>query len=113
MSVYPRKDGVYVYDFQIKRVRFCGTTGVTSERAAKEIERTRKREARQQLATARAQRLGPMTVNIAFDRFWQEVADPDYDGTWRKTVWTALGWLAEQLGPTTLIRDIGPNKITE
>jgi integrase len=112
MSVYPRKDGVYVYDFQVQRVRFSGATGVKSRRAAEEIERTRWQEARQHLAAIRAQRSGPMTVNIAFDRFWQEVAD-QYDGNYRATVWKALGWLSEALGPTTLIRDIGPNRITE
>ena len=112
MSVFPRKDGVYVYDFQIQRVRFSGTTGVKSRRAAEEIEHTRRQEARQHLATIRAQRSGPMTVNVAFDRFWTEVGD-DYDGTYRATVWKALGWLARSLGPSTLIRDIGPNRITE
>ena len=113
MSVYRRKDGVYAYDFEIQRVRFCGTTGCKSRRTAEEIERQKRREAHRHLASIRAQRTAPMSVNVAFDRFWTEVADPTYEGTYRQTVWTALGWLAEQLGPSTLLRDIGPNKITE
>ena len=35
MSVYPRgKKGIYVYDFQIERVPFFGSTGCTTKRDA-------------------------------------------------------------------------------
>lgn len=53
-----------------------------------------------------------MAVDVAVDRFWLEVA-LHYSGTYKKTVWAALRWLVKELGATTLIRDIGPNKITE
>lgn len=112
MSVYPRADGIYVYDFQIKGIRFCGTTGVRSKRAADEAERKAREAAKQTVAAIRDQRTGPMTINVAFDRFWVEVGE-HYRGSYRALVWSALEWLAGQLGPNTLLRDIGPNKITE
>ena|ERR1035437_9816697 len=112
MSVYPRADGLYVYDFQIKRVRFYGPTGVKSKRAAEEFERIKREDAKQTLAKVQDQRTGPMTVNVAFDLFWSEVGDR-YTGTYRKTVWKALAWLMKELGTNTLLRDIGPNRITE
>lgn len=113
MSVFKRPGAKYYeFDFQIQRVRFCGSTGCTSERAAKDFERTRKIEERQKLAAIKESRTGPMTINVAFDRFWSEVGDR-YTGTYRTTVWTALAWMMEEFGKATLIRDIGPNRITE
>jgi integrase len=55
-----------------------------------------------------------MTFNAALDRFWLEVGE-HYTGTYKQTVWTALQWLLERsnIGASTLLRDIGPNKITE
>lgn len=112
MSVYPRADGIYVYDFQLKSVRFYGPTGTKSKRAAEDFERSKREEAKQTLARIREQRDAPMTANVAFGRFWQEVGDR-YTGTYRKTVWAALEWLSDELGANTLLRDIGPNRITE
>lgn len=112
MSVYRRTDGVFAFDFQLRGVRFCGSTGVKSERAAKDIERQKRQQARQRLALAREQRTAPMTINVAFDRFWSEVGD-HYSGSYRQTVWGALRWLTAELGASTLIREIGPNIITQ
>ena len=56
-----------------------------------------------------------MTVNVAFDRFWLEVgahySGGNEKGSYRKTVWTALKWLAGALKPATLLRDIDGSKI--
>jgi hypothetical protein len=48
--------------------------------------------------------------HVAFDRFWSEVGDR-YSGTYRKTVWAAIEWLARELGPDTLLRHIGPTEL--
>lgn len=112
MSVYPRRDGIYVYDFECQRLRFYGSTGVRGRRAAERIEAAKREEARQHVATIQAQRTGPMSVNVAFDRFWSDVGDR-YTGTYRKTVWAGLTWMADRLGANTLLRDIGPNRVTE
>ncbi len=55
-----------------------------------------------------------MTFDAALERFWREVGD-HYRGTYKQTVWTALGWLLEEsgIGADTRLPDIGPNKITE
>lgn len=112
MSVYPRKNGIYVYDFEVKGVRFFGSTGCTSKRAAQEYERDKRKEVTP-IANARATaRNGPMTVAVAFDKFWAEVGD-GYSGTYRQTVWSSLAWLMDQLGKNTVLRDIGPAKVND
>lgn len=112
MSVYPRADGIYVYDFQIKGVRFCRSTGVRSKRAAEEAERKAREAAKQTVAAIRDQRTGPMTINVAFDRFWVEVGE-HYKGSYGKLVWASFEWLIDHFGANTLLRDIGPNRISE
>src|SRR5688572_20897186 len=112
MSVYPRADGIYVYDFQIKRVRFYGSTGCRSKREAKAFEDQRREAEKQKLKLVHDQRTGPLTVNAAFDRFWTEVGE-HYSGSYRDLVFWSLGWLLEQIGPNTLIREIGANRVTE
>lgn len=112
MSVYPRKDGIYVFDFWVEGVRFFGSTRRRNQRDAAAVERARREDAKRTTALSRQQRTAPMTVNVALDRFWAEVGS-GYKGTYGKTVWAALGWLLDELGSNTLIRDIGPNTITE
>lgn len=112
MSVYRRADGIYVYDFQLRRVRFYGSTGCTNRRDAEAIERQCREAQKQILRTAKAQATGHLTVNAAFGRFWQEVGC-HYRGTYGKTIDTALEWLTLALGAETLLRDIGGNRITE
>ena len=79
MSVYPRANGIYCYDFQLKRIRFFGTTGVSSRREAEAVERTAREQAKKQLAAVKDQRTGPLNVSAAFDRFWLEVGQR-YEG---------------------------------
>lgn len=112
MSVYPRADGIYVYDFWHKGVRFYGPTGTRTERDARAVERARREEAMRSVAVARAQRAAPMTVNVAFDRFWDEVGC-HYTGTYRKLVLAGLAWMAKEFGPAALLADIGTDRIAE
>lgn len=112
MSVYPRADGIYVFDFQHKGLRHYGTTGRTTRREAKEIERQKREEVRSRHLTHEAQRTGPMTFGVALARFWEEVGSA-YTGTYRTTVFAAVDWLEQTIGAGVLLRDLGPNKITE
>jgi integrase len=112
MSVYKRADGIYVYDFQIQGVRFFGSTGGREEAAALKVEDEQRVKARAHLSLVVEQRTAPMTVNVAFDRFWVEVGDR-YSGNYRKTVWASLVWLSAQFGPKTRLSDIGPSVIAE
>lgn len=82
MSVYrPRhKDGsprspFYQYDFVVRGVRFCGSTGETEERKAKATERRLKAEATQEIAN-RVHR-DQTEIAVVFGRFWEEVAQHD------------------------------------
>jgi len=115
VSVYPRgKKGIYVYDFQIERVPFFGSTGCTTKREALAVEAERRKQAVRELAARKATMSGRLTFNAALDRLWIEVGEY-YTGTYKQTVWKALEWLLESsgIGANTLLRDIGPNKITE
>lgn len=112
MSVYPRKNGIYVYDFEIKGLRFFGSTGLRSKRAAEEFERDRRKEAAKVADAVVKQRAAPMTINAATDRFWEEVGT-HYKGNYRQTVWTALGWMVEQSGKNTILRDIGASQVND
>jgi hypothetical protein len=111
VSLYVR-NGKYYYDFWLGGVRFHGPTGAASKREAKGVEDAAREQARAQAKRAIEQRTAPMTVSVAFDRFWVEKAS-GYSGTWGKTVFAALGWMAEVFGPNTLLRDIGPNRIRQ
>jgi integrase len=112
MSVYPRKNGIYHYDFKISGVRFYGTTGCTSRREAEKFEGAKREEAEALARTATEQRNAPMTVNVAFDKFWLEVGS-HYKGSYGQTFLGALAWLTNELGANTLIRDISSNRIIE
>lgn len=112
MSLVKRGE-VYHFEFWHRGVRFRGSTGEKSKRVAKQVEESEREKARARVTAAREQRAAPMTVNVAFDRFWIEVGEPTYSGTYRQTVFTALAWLTKEFGPNTLLRDLGPNRITE
>lgn len=112
MSVTRRENGIYDYDFRRGGLRFCSSTGSRSEREAKRIERVKIQEAERNIARYKAQKSGPICVDVAFDRFWTEVGD-SYRGSYRATVFKALADLLADLGKDTLLRDIGPNTITE
>ena len=112
MSVIRRKNGIYDYDFWRRGLRFCGSTGSRSEREARRVERLKIEEAERNIARYQAQKSGPISVDVAFDRFWAEVGD-SYHGSYRATVFKALADLLADLGKDTLLRDIGPNAITE
>src|SRR6185312_6629482 len=112
MSVWKRPDGIYQYDFQLERRRYTGPTGEREKRAALTVEQRAREAAREALRKQKVAsgEAGPITVEMACARFWTEVAD-HYSGNWRQTVWGALGWLQAELGPATLLRDIGSNRI--
>lgn len=113
MPVYKRKGtDVYVYDTWRHGIRFCGTAGRVSKRAAEAFERADIARKQQILARHAEQATAPMTVSVAFDRFWAEVGD-HYTGTWRTTTWGALRWLTDRLGGSALIAEIDANKLTE
>jgi len=114
MSVYPRgKKGVYVYDFQIERKPFFGSTGCTTKREALAFESQVRKQALIQLAGRKAGRGSPLSLDAALDRLWLEVG-AHYKGTYGKTVFAALDWLLNKsgIGAKTLLADIGPAMVS-
>ncbi|MFG1465217.1 site-specific integrase [Xanthobacter sp. DSM 24535] len=106
MSVYkPKGSPFFHFDFQFRGVRFHGTTGCTSRREAERHE-TRQREAARETLSAAGPGGAAMTVNVAMARFFTEVGQ-HYRGNYRETFDSALEWLTIQLGPKTLLKDIG------
>lgn len=69
MSVYKPKNSPYwAYDFQIKRRRFHGSTGVETKRAAESIER----KIREQAAKGELDDAARMSLDEAAARWWDE-----------------------------------------
>src|SRR5262249_1677388 len=117
MSVFKRKgakNGTYSYAFKLKGRKFFGTTGTTSKREAREIEKQKHAEAIVEMAKFADARSPRMTFDAALERLWDEVCQY-YKGTYRTTVETALAWLLEKsgIGGATRLCDIGPSKVTE
>lgn len=116
MSIFPRgKKGIYHYSFRLKGLQFQGTTETSDAKQAKAVERERYEEALVAIRTARIVNGAPMTLDAAFDRFWEEVGS-HYPNTWGKTVETALKWLADErksgLNLNTLVRDLSAAMVT-
>jgi integrase len=112
MSVYRRASGIYHYDFKFNRVRFYGSTSLTSKREAELFEQAKREEAKERAAFVKEQRSAPMTVNVAFDKFWLTTGQ-HYKGSYQPTFFGALAWLAKELGANTLLRDLTQNRIAD
>src|SRR5262245_29904828 len=98
MSVFPRgKGGIYSYSFQLEGHPFFGTTGCTTKRDALAFEADIRKQKIKELALRKASQSGPLTLDAALERLWQEVGQ-HYTGTYGKTVETALAWLLEKSG---------------
>jgi integrase len=109
MSVFRVKNSPYYqFDFQIRGLRFYGSTEAKNEREAKEVEKAKRAEAARLVTDSIATGRAPMTVAVACDRWWDEVgrhgSDPDLE--------RALGWLAEQLGPKVALHDINDDAVS-
>lgn len=97
MSVYkPAKSPFYAYDFVVNGHRFHGSTGTASKREALKHEAEVRQQAKADLAALKATGQGPLTINIAADRYWVEVGQHlvNRDDTLR-----ALERLVKYFGP--------------
>lgn len=73
MSVYrPTGSSYYVFDFRRGGRRFLGSTGAQTKRAAKIVETAEKTKAEDQVRKERESGRKPMTIDVAFGRYWQE-----------------------------------------
>lgn len=96
MSVYkPAKSPFYAYDFVVGGHRFHGSTGTASKREALKHETEVRQQAKVDVAALKATGQGPLTIDIAADRYWVEVGQHQVN---RNDTLRALGRLVKYFG---------------
>jgi integrase len=105
MSVYkPGKSPFWHYDFVWQGVRFHGSTGVTTRRAAERVEILKRREAAE--SGGKIDHTKGMTLDQAAGRWWEEVG---HRRAGSRTVELRIETVLRLLGPKTPLVDIdGP-----
>ena len=104
MSVYkPAKSPFYAYDFQIRQVRFTGSTSCTGKRDAETFEKQRKAEARIEVAALTAQENAPLNFATAAARYYLQVGQ-HLRGDGPSNCQWSLNWLEHEIGSTTRAR---------
>jgi hypothetical protein len=104
MSVYRHKGSPFWhFDFQVRGVRFHGSTGTGDRRKAEQVERTEREKAK---AARRTVADVPHTLGEAITRFWHEKGQHDAtsDDTLRNLV-----WLGNAIGEHRPLTDIDGN----
>ncbi len=80
MSVFKEPKSPYFrYDFRLAGHRFFGSTKATNKKEAESIERDLKAKARADLEAKKRTRNGPLTLDMAAGRYWQEVGQHHAD----------------------------------
>lgn len=99
-GLYRRKDSpLWSYDFQVRGHRFCGETDTANRREAERIVEAERKHAKDALAAAgRAAGNQPMTIEVAFSRYWLEVGQHHVNAD---TTEAELAWLQEHFGKKT------------
>jgi integrase len=114
MPVYKRKNTpFYVYDLQVNG-RFYGSTGAKSKREAERVEDDLKRQAREQARkaaeAAEAHENGPLTLDVAAGRYWQEIGQHHAGSA---DTWRDLERLVAYFGPGKLLADITDDHVAK
>jgi integrase len=112
MSVYKSKNTpCYVYNFKVGGRRFYGSTGTKSKREAERVEADLKRQAREQARRqAQAHENGPLTLDVAAGRYWQEVGQHHAGNA---DTWRDLERLVAYFGPGKLLADITDDHVAK
>lgn len=106
MSVYkPAKSPFYAYDFQIRGIRFTGSTGCTSKRDAEGFEKSRKDEAKIEVKSIGAQASAPLVFATAAARYYLQVGQHLRGDGSSNCKWS-ISWLEREIGAATLISSI-------
>lgn len=110
MSIF-RKAGsrFYQFEFQLKGFIFSGSTKCADEREAQEFEAGKRLEAQAIVATFERERRGPMTLQVACDRWWDEHGQHLATISERQ----ALNRICEILGGRTSLHAISDASVTE
>jgi integrase len=106
LSVYkPAKSPYYAYDFQIRGVRFTGTTGCTGKREAETFEKRRKEEGRVEVKSRTAQEHAPLNFATAAARYYLQVGQ-HLRGDGPSNCQWSIDWLEREIGASTLLSSI-------
>ena len=101
MSVYkPKGRDHYVVDFQCGGRRFCISTTATTKRAAEQIHVAERERAKREIAAERAAAAAfrgeaPLTLQAAFERYWNEAGQHHANSA---TTFTDIGRLVGYFG---------------
>ncbi|MGX1164504.1 integrase [Bradyrhizobium sp. USDA 372] len=106
MSVYkPAKSPYYAFDFQIRGVRFTGSTGCTSKRDAENFEKRRRDEARIEVKALIARETAPLTFATAAAKYYIQVGQHLRGDGASNCKWS-IEWLEREIGSNTLLSAI-------
>ncbi|MGC2853911.1 site-specific integrase [Novispirillum sp. DQ9] len=104
MSLYkPKGSSFWHYDFVLRGRRFHGSTKTESRADAREVEAAEREKARRTMVLGEAPARPPMSIDLAFGRYYQEVshrlvvADDDF---------RAMARLKDMLGAGTLLSEL-------
>jgi integrase len=98
LSVYkPAKSPFYAYDFQVRNIRFTGSTGCTGKRDAETCEKHRKIEARIEVAAQTAQENAPLNFATAAARYYLQVGQ-HLRGDGPSNCQWSINWLENEIG---------------
>ncbi|WP_313522433.1 site-specific integrase [Shinella sp.] len=109
MSIYkPAKSPYYSYDFVVEGRRFFGSTKAKTKKDALAFEAQARLQAKKDVAEERKTGNGPLTMDTAAGRFWNEVGQHHANAA---TTFTDLERLVTRLGRTTRLDAIGDAEV--
>lgn len=110
MSVYrPKGSQNYQFDFQLRGVRFHGSTKCTSRREAEGVERVKLEQAKRAVGRTPSTS-GEITLDEASGRYWEEIGQRHIGSA---TTWRDLERLVSYFGPSTLMSTITDNEVAK
>lgn len=111
MSVYrPKNSPYYQFDFELGGHRFFGTTRLTSRREAEQFEALERVAAKTRVDALRAAKNGPLTLDLAIDRYWTEVGQHKVN---KDDLWRDLGRIVDYFGGNRLLSDITDDDVAK
>lgn len=106
MSVYKdKRSPFYTFEFQLRGVRFKGTTGCATRRTAEAFEREEREKAGDYLKRSIALENAPLTFVQAAARYWIEVGQ-FLRGDGSKNCKWSIAWLEREVGAHRLVGSI-------
>jgi hypothetical protein len=109
MSVYrPQSSPYFHFDFQLRGVRFHGSTRCGNKRQAQEVEKAERAKAKERVKTDR--RALRLTIDAAAGRYWTEVGQHHACGA---ETWINLERLVGYFGKDKLLDEITDDQVAQ